>query len=86
MIPFMILIIPENTRRIFKEYSLYSSGGSRQSAHIGRPLELRGLNMSGINMFKVKDGRVAEQCSELEIFSLLQQIGASCRREVPVHR
>jgi len=37
----------------------------------GRLLELR-----GINMFKVKDGRVVAQCAELDIFGLLQQIGA----------
>jgi predicted ester cyclase len=37
----------------------------------GRPLELR-----GINMFKVKDGRVVAQWAELDIFGLLQQIGA----------
>ena len=37
----------------------------------GRPLELR-----GINMFKVKDGRIVAQWAELDIFGLLQQIGA----------
>ena len=37
----------------------------------GRPIEL-----SGINMFKVKDGRVVEQWAELDFFGLLQQIGA----------
>jgi steroid delta-isomerase-like uncharacterized protein len=37
----------------------------------GRPIELR-----GINMFKVKDGRVVEQRVELDFFGLLQQIGA----------
>jgi predicted ester cyclase len=37
----------------------------------GRPIEL-----SGINMFKVKDGRVVAQWAELDFFGLLQQIGA----------
>ena len=37
----------------------------------GRPIEL-----SGVNMFKVKDGRVVEQRAELDFFGLLQQIGA----------
>ena len=37
----------------------------------GRPIELR-----GINMFKVKDGRVVEQRAELDFFGLLQRIGA----------
>jgi predicted ester cyclase len=37
----------------------------------GRPIEL-----SGINMFKVKDGHVVEQRAELDFFGLLQQIGA----------
>jgi len=40
-------------------------------APTGRPLELQ-----GINMFKVKDGRVVAQWAELDIFGLLQQIGA----------
>jgi predicted ester cyclase len=37
----------------------------------GRQLELR-----GINMFKVKDGRVVAQWAQLDILGLLQQIGA----------
>ena len=37
----------------------------------GRPIELR-----GINLFKVKDGRFVEQRAELDFFGLLQQIGA----------
>ena len=37
----------------------------------GRPIEL-----SGINMFNVKDGRIVEQRAELDFFGLLQQIGA----------
>ena len=37
----------------------------------GRPIEFH-----GINMFKVRDGRVVEQRAELDFFGLLQQIGA----------
>jgi len=37
----------------------------------GRPIELR-----GINLFKLKDGRIVEQHAELDFFGLLQQIGA----------
>jgi len=37
----------------------------------GRSIELR-----GINMFRVKDGRVVAQWAQLDIFGLLQQIGA----------
>jgi steroid delta-isomerase-like uncharacterized protein len=37
----------------------------------GRPIELQ-----GINMFKVRDGRVVEQRAELDFFGLFQQIGA----------
>jgi len=37
----------------------------------GRPFEL-----NGINMFKVRNGRVVEQRAELDFFGLLQQIGA----------
>jgi predicted ester cyclase len=37
----------------------------------GRPIELE-----GINIFRVKDGRVVEQWAELDFFGLLQQIGA----------
>jgi predicted ester cyclase len=40
-------------------------------APTGRPLELR-----GINMFKVHGGRVVAQWAELDVFGLLQQIGA----------
>lgn len=37
----------------------------------GRPIEL-----SGINIFKAKDGRVVAQWAELDMFGVLQQIGA----------
>lgn len=37
----------------------------------GRPIEL-----TGINLFKIKDGRVVEQRAELDFFGLLQQVGA----------
>jgi steroid delta-isomerase-like uncharacterized protein len=37
----------------------------------GRPIEL-----SGINIFKVRDGRVVAQWAQLDFFGLLQQIGA----------
>jgi predicted ester cyclase len=37
----------------------------------GRPIQLH-----GINIFKVRDGRVVEQRAELDFFGLLQQIGA----------
>jgi predicted ester cyclase len=40
-------------------------------AATGRPIE-----MDGINIFKVHDGRVVEQWAELDFFGLLQQIGA----------
>jgi steroid delta-isomerase-like uncharacterized protein len=38
----------------------------------GRPIEL-----SGINLFRVQDGRVVEQRAELDFLGLLQQIGAT---------
>jgi hypothetical protein len=42
------------------------------SAHLtGRTVELR-----GINLFPVKDGRVAEHWAQLGMLGLLQQIGA----------
>ena len=34
------------------------------------------IELSGVNMFKVKHGRVVEQRAELDFFGLLQQIGA----------
>jgi predicted ester cyclase len=40
-------------------------------APTGRSVELR-----GINMFRVKDGRVIEQWAQLDMLGLLQQIGA----------
>jgi predicted ester cyclase len=40
-------------------------------APTGRAVELR-----GINIFRVKDGRVVEQWAELDMLGLLQQIGA----------
>jgi len=42
----------------------------------GVPATGRSIELRGINMFKVKDGRVVAQWAELDIFGLLQQIGA----------
>jgi steroid delta-isomerase-like uncharacterized protein len=42
----------------------------------GVPATSRPIELKGINMFKVKDGRVVEQRAELDFFGLLQQIGA----------
>lgn len=37
----------------------------------GRPIE-----MSGINMFRIRDGRIVEQRAQIDFLGLLQQIGA----------
>ncbi len=42
----------------------------------GIPATGLSVELRGINMFKVKDGRVVEQWAELDLFGLLQQIGA----------
>lgn len=42
----------------------------------GVPATGRSIELSGISLFKVKDGRVVEQRAELDFFGLLQQIGA----------
>ena len=47
------------------------------SAHLaGVPATGRAVELRGINMFQVKDGRVSEQWAELDMLGLLQQIGA----------
>lgn len=42
----------------------------------GIPATGRSIELHGINMFRVADGRVVEQWAELDFFGLLQQIGA----------
>jgi predicted ester cyclase len=42
----------------------------------GVPATGRPIYLQGINMFQVKDGRVVAQWAELDIFGVLQQIGA----------
>ena len=42
----------------------------------GVPATGRSIELRGINMFRVRDGQVVEQWAELDIFGLLQQIGA----------
>jgi predicted ester cyclase len=42
----------------------------------GVPATGRPFVLEGINIFRVKDGRVVEQWAELDFFGLLQQIGA----------
>lgn len=36
----------------------------------------RSFELGGINMFRIREGRVAEQWAQLDMLSLLQQIGA----------
>ena len=48
-----------------------------------RPATGRSIELRGINMFRVKDGRVVEQWAELDMLGLLQQIGAIPRRNAP---
>ena len=42
----------------------------------GVPATGRSIELRGINMFRVRDGRVVEQWAQLEMLGLLQQIGA----------
>jgi steroid delta-isomerase-like uncharacterized protein len=42
----------------------------------GVPATGRSIELRGINMFRVKDGRAVEQWAELDMLGLLQQIGA----------
>jgi len=42
----------------------------------GVPATGRSVELRGINMFRVKDGRVTEQWAQLDMLGLLQQIGA----------
>src|SRR5262249_40928746 len=42
----------------------------------GVPATGRSVELRGINMFRVRDGRVVEQWAELDMLGLLQQIGA----------
>jgi len=42
----------------------------------GIPATGRSIELRGINMFRVNDGRVVEQWAELDMLGLLQQIGA----------
>jgi steroid delta-isomerase-like uncharacterized protein len=42
----------------------------------GVPGTGRSVELKGINMFRVSDGRVIEQWAELDMLGLLQQIGA----------
>jgi steroid delta-isomerase-like uncharacterized protein len=42
----------------------------------GVPATGRSVELRGINMFRVHDGRVVEQWAELDMLGLLQQIGA----------
>jgi steroid delta-isomerase-like uncharacterized protein len=42
----------------------------------GVPATGRSVELRGINMFRVRDGRVVEQWAQLDMLGLLQQIGA----------
>jgi len=42
----------------------------------GVPATGRSIELRGINMFRVKDGRVVQQWAQLDMLGLLQQIGA----------
>jgi steroid delta-isomerase-like uncharacterized protein len=50
--------------------------GVHSDVMAGVPATGRSIELTGINMFRVKDGRVLEQWAELDMLGLLQQIGA----------
>ena len=50
--------------------------GVHSGEFAGVPATGRQIELRGINLFKVKDGRVVEQRAELDFLGLLQQIGA----------
>jgi predicted ester cyclase len=50
--------------------------GTHDGEFAGIPATGRPIELDGINIFKVQDGRVVEQWAELDFFGLLQQIGA----------
>jgi steroid delta-isomerase-like uncharacterized protein len=50
--------------------------GVHNGEFAGVPATGRQIELKGINLFKVKSGRVVEQRAELDLLGLLQQIGA----------
>ncbi len=50
--------------------------GVHSATLAGVPATRRSVELRGINMFRVKEGRVVEQWAELDMLALLQQIGA----------
>jgi steroid delta-isomerase-like uncharacterized protein len=50
--------------------------GVHSGEFAGVPATGRQIELRGINLFKVKNGRVVEQRAELDFLGLLQQIGA----------
>ena len=50
--------------------------GVHSSNLAGVPATGRSIELRGINMFRVRDGRVVEQWAQLDMLGLLQQIGA----------
>jgi predicted ester cyclase len=53
-----------------------TSRGVHSGNLAGVPPTGRSIELRGINMFRVRDGRVVEQWVELDMLGLLQQIGA----------
>jgi steroid delta-isomerase-like uncharacterized protein len=50
--------------------------GVHSATMAGVPATGRSVELRGINMFRVSDGRVVEQWAQLDMLGLLQQIGA----------
>jgi steroid delta-isomerase-like uncharacterized protein len=50
--------------------------GVHSGSLAGVPATGRSVELRGINMFRVKDGRVTAQWAQLDMLGLLQQIGA----------
>jgi len=50
--------------------------GVHTGTFAGIPATGRTITLKGINLFKVRDGRVVEQRAELDMLGVLQQIGA----------
>lgn len=52
-----------------------TSRGTHRTAFMGHPATQRGFTATGLDVFRVADGRLAEQWGEFDTFGMLCQLG-----------
>ena len=54
----------------------YTAGGTHKGEFMGMPASGKTIHVTGMNMFRLTNGKIAEEWANLDMLALMQQLGA----------